>query len=627
MNVDLQTLKNKGHNFALGFSALGVVFGDIGTSPLYTMQACFSGALSPTPEHVLGVVSLILWALVIVVSIKYALVVMSISNRGEGGIMSLTALAGTAAKQAGKNTTLIAFFGIAGVSLFFGDSLITPAISVLSAVEGLSVIAPHFGVMVVPISIVILITLFFFQRHGTHNVGSYFAPVMILWFLVIGFLGLQEITRAPEILNAANPKYALALLFEHGFFSFVVLSFIILSFTGAEALYADMGHFGPFPIRCAWFFLVFPALILNYAGQGALLLKTPEAASNPFYMLVPEHFLLAMILLSSMATVIASQAVISGTFSIVQQLIHLGLLPRMAVQHTSSSQYGQIYIPQVNWIICVGVLLLVAIFRTSGALSGAYGFSVMGTMFATTLLIFSVMHYSWGWKSIKAAAALLPFFVVDLSFFGASFTKISEGGWVPLGLGVIAAIIFFSWHRGRAVVLAHHHKRSHKLETFAEEIKYQAILRVPGTAIYLANLRATTPAIMLNNIRHNKVLHKRVIVLNIQSESEPRVPEGYRLSSQKLPNGFWQATLHYGFMERPNVLEDLQKHMVLDDPLNNEEVSYFVGRNVFVESETPMRPAWSKKLFLWLSNHSMDNFEYLRIPSEKVVEIGIQVAV
>ncbi len=628
MSPDIIPTEKKSPQAMLALAALGIVFGDIGTSPLYAMQECFAHGLPPDPVNVFGITSLIFWSLTIVVSLKYVLIVMRADNRGEGGILALMALAtsGARRKRNGR-VSLIALIGLCGASLFFGDSIITPAISVLSAVEGLNVAAPHMQELVLPLTVLILLMLFLFQSKGTQMVGNYFGPIMVVWFVVLGALGLRSIVANPAILAAVNPAYALDIVFHHGWMSFVILGAVLLAFTGAEALYADMGHFGLKPIRMAWVGVVMPALLLNYFGQGALLLANPEAISNPFYLLVPKELMLWMVGLAAMATVIASQAVISGTFSVVQQAMHLDFLPRFTVRHTSAQEFGQIYMPQINWLLCCGVLLLVVLFRSSGALANAYGFAVAGTMFSTALLVYSVARNIWRWPWLLSVAVLGFILAVDLMFFISATLKIPDGGWLPLGIGAAMLTIFITWRQGRDVVRAHRRIRSRRLEAFLETVTPDRPLRVLGTAVYLFSLRSLMPSALTSNLHHNKVLHDRVIILTIVTEEEPRVPDENRITVQAMGKGMWQVELHYGFMERPDVVKDLETYLMADCPLNLNETSFFIGHDVFVEGTHSLRPQWRGKLFLWMSNHAVDAYEYFRIPPDMVVELRVQVEV
>ena len=625
MNSDAESNHNNTRSLTIG--ALGIVFGDIGTSPLYAVQECFAHGLEATRENILGVISLIFWGLMIIVSLKYIFIVMRANNRGEGGILALTAMAMGGARRQGLGLRIIVLIGLFGAALFFGDSMITPAISVLSAVEGLNIAAPQLQPFILPIAAIILVCLFLFQRLGTKQVGGHFGPVMLVWFLVIGIMGLQSIIARPQILEALNPVHALSLIAAHGLVGSAVLGAVLLAFTGAEALYADMGHFGRKPIRNAWFLVVLPTLLLSYFGQGALLIDQPTAVANPFYLLVPPEFMLSMVGLAALATVIASQSVISGTFSLVQQAMQLDYLPRFNIQHTSEDTAGQIYIPQINWLLCFMVLLLVVLFRSSGALSNAYGFAVAGTMLSTTILVFSVARNVWHWKLWATALLMCPLLAIDSMFFLTATAKIPDGGWLPLIIGIGVFTIFMTWKQGRAVVRNHRRITSRKLESFLIDLAPDHPVRVEGTAIYLSSVRFVVPQALLSNLRHNKVLHDRVIILNVRSEEEPRVPDEQRVTVKHLGKGFWQVVMYYGFMERPDVVNDLQTYLLADCPIDMTETSFFIGHDMFVEGLHPLKPFWREKLFLWLSNHAAAAFQYFRIPTEQVVELGIRIEV
>lgn len=625
LSADTTERKSPMHLLALG--ALGIVFGDIGTSPLYAVQECFAHGLTPEPDNILGVISLIFWSITMVVSLKYCFIMMRAGNKGEGGILALMALARSGGRHKRQGLSGIMLIGLCGAALFFGDSMITPAISVLSAVEGLNIAAPQMHEFILPITVMILVLLFLFQSQGTQRVGAYFGPIMVLWFFVIGIVGLRAIIQEPQILAAVNPYYALKLVTTHGWLAFSVMGAALLCFTGAEALYADMGHFGPKPIRYAWFGLVMPGLMLNYFGQGALLIAKPEAASNPFYLMVPSEFTLSMVGLAALATVIASQAMISATFSVVQQAMQLDFLPRFTVRHTSAREYGQIYIPQINWLLCAAVVLLVILFRSSGALANAYGFAVVGTILAGSILVYSVMRNVWHWSRALSVLVIAPFLVVDTTFFATAAAKIPDGGWLPLCIGLVIFTVFITWRQGRDIIRANRHTRSRQLEAFIASVKPEAPLRVSGTAVYLSSIRGLMSPAMASNLRHNKVLHERVIALTLVTEGEPRVPDEHRVTITTLGKGFWQVVLHYGFMERPDLINDLQTYLLADCPFDMKETSFFIGHDIFVEGEHAMRPQWRKQLFLWLANHAEDASSYFRIPTEHVVKLGVQIEV
>lgn len=627
----------------LALGALGVVFGDIGTSPLYAIQECFAHGLTPEPANVLGVVSLIFWGLTIVVSIKYALLIMRADNHGEGGVFSLLALTLRAARRArdeekDKNKSEVVdrdknairhimLIGMCGAALFFGDSMVTPAISVLSAVEGLNVLTPQLHNLVMPIAIIILVTLFVLQRYGSQRIGNSFGPIMVGWFLCLALLGICSIVHQPTILHALNPIYALMLIGGHGWLSFAILGAALLAFTGGEALYADMGHFGLKSIRLAWYGLAMPALVINYLGQGALILSTPESAVNPFYLLVPKIMILPMIVLTSLATVIASQAVISGTFSIVRQAIQMDYLPRFSVVHTSSLEMGQVYLPKVNLILCISVVMLVLIFRSSSALAGAYGFAVGGAMLVDTMLASYVARRVWRWGTLLATLIFAPFLGFDLVFFTTAAAKIPEGGWLPLTVGAVILIIFITWRQGHTIVSNLREGRHERLESLVDRVTPERPNRTLGTSVYLAATRSLVPPALSSALHHYQTLRENVIVLKIVKEDLPFVEKHDKATIHSLGKGFWQVAFHYGFAEKPSVADDLRKYMARFPEVDLENLTFIVGRSIFVKGPSVMKPRWSKKLFLWLANHVEEEFNYSRIPSEQLVQIGSQIEV
>jgi KUP system potassium uptake protein len=611
----------------LSVGALGVVFGDIGTSPLYAIKECFAHGLTLEPANILGVLSLIFWGLVVIVSIKYLFIVMRADNKGEGGILALTSLAINSARRHGLQVGAITIIGLCGAALFIGDSALTPAISVLSAVEGIAIIENSLSAYVLPLAVLILVLLFMFQKHGTALVGKLFGPVMIVWFVTIGMLGLNAILRQPDVLQALNPMWGLVLIKEHSWLSFAVLGAVLLAFTGAEALYADLGHFGLKAIRIAWFFAAMPGLVLNYFGQGALLLTDPSAASNPFYLLAPKELLVPFIVLATLATVIASQAVITGAFSIVQQAMQLDFLPRFNVRHTSATEVGQIYIPEINWVLCFCVLVLVFLFRDSNALANAYGFAVVGTMLCTTLLVYTVVRHQWNWLIVPALVLIAPFLAIDAAMFITVLLKVPHGGWVALLTGVIAFVVFITWRQGRDVVRTYRRTISRRLDAFIHDLRPDHPVRVPGTAVYMSSLKGVVPQALMSNLQHNKVLHERVFILTIITEEDPRVPEEGRAIIKPLDQGFWQITLHYGFMETPNIRRDLDTYLLADCPMQLTETSFFIGRDIYVGGAHSLKPVWRNQLFLWLSNNATAAMNYFNIPASRVVEVGIQIEV
>ncbi len=609
-------------------AVLGVVYGDIGTSPLYAFKASlklFSERVVTSTE-VMGILSLIFWSLVLVVTIKYVTLVMRADNKGEGGILALMALAQRVSTNTRVRSTL-GLIGIAGACLFFGDGVITPAISVLSAVEGLEVSAPDLKEYVLPISAVVIVALFAVQVRGTGSVGRVFGPVMAVWFLVIGALGIMEIARFPYVLLSISPTYALALCIQYKALAFIVLGAVVLCVTGAEALYADMGHFGAAPIRLTWTVFVLPCLVLNYFGQGALTLANPKAAENPFFLLGPEWLRLPMVILATFATVIASQALISGAYSMTRQCMQLGFLPRMTVRHTSDISEGQIYVPQVNAALAVGVLILVFAFRTSDNLAAAYGIAVTGTFLCTAVLALVVFRRQFGWPRWAAAGVFGFFFLLDGVFFAANALKIPEGGWVPLILGLALMALMTSWKRGRDLLLARWKQDSLPLASFLARLPQSRTVRVPGLAVFLTGNPDYVPAALLHNLKHNKVLHERVLFVTVENLDEPSVVPTRRTEVHELASGIHRVALRYGFMESPDIpsaLEALRDRGVAFDSM---QASYFLGREVLVPAMVPKMPWWRLWLFLVMARNAVPATEFFRIPSDRVVELGVRVAI
>jgi len=607
---------------------LGVVYGDIGTSPLYAFRAAlllFSNT-EITRVEVMGILSLIFWSLVLIVTVKYVMLVMHADNRGEGGILALMALAQRVCQNSRMRESL-GMVGIVGASLFFGDGAITPAISVLSAVEGLEVSAPGLQQYVLPISAVVIVVLFAVQWRGTGSVGRMFGPVMMVWFLVIGVLGAIEIVHHREILFALSPTYAVTLCVQYKELAFVVLGAVVLCVTGAEALYADMGHFGAPAIRRVWTFFVLPCLVLNYFGQGALVLGHPEAATNPFFLLGPHWVRLPLVVLATCATVIASQALISGAYSVARQCVQLGFLPRMTVRHTSSVEEGQIYMPQVNAVLLLGVLLLVVVFKTSDNLAAAYGIAVTGTFLCTCILAMVVFRRQFGWSRLAAVTVFGFFFIVDLIFFLANAMKIPEGGWVPLVLGLCLMALMTSWKRGRDLILQRWRQDSLPLGSFLGRLPQSRTIRVPGMAVFLTGNPDYVPGALLHNLKHNKVLHERVLFVTVLNVDEPEVGPEQRTTVEELAPGIHRITLRYGFMESPNIpraLEDLRDHGVTFEPM---QTSYFLSREVIVPAMVPKMPLWRLWLFLAMFRNAVPVIEFFRIPSDRVVELGVRVAI
>lgn len=611
---------------ALVIGALGVVYGDVGTSPLYTMKEIFSGphGVQPSAENVLGILSLIFWSLIFVISIKYVLFVMSASNRGEGGIMALMALALRRRYKRHQRGYVIAL-GLFGTALFYGDGVITPAISVLSAVEGLQVATPSLQAYVIPLAIAVLIGLFLFQRHGTERVGLLFGPIMCIWFVTLAWLGWLSVRENLAVLQALNPVYGMRFFIEHGTHAFIALGAVVLALTGAEALYADMGHFGKRPIQIAWFTLVLPALVLNYFGQGALILRDAAAVQNPFYLLLPAWGVYPMVGLATVATVIASQAVISGAFSITSQAMQLGYIPRMIIVHTSSSSIGQIFVPAMNRTLLLLVTGTVLVFQTSGNLAAAYGIAVTGTMIITTLLALVVALDTWKWPPLWAGALGVLFLTIDGSFFSANLLKIPQGGWFPLVVGAIIFTLMSTWRRGREVLFHHLQKAAVSLSGFIADISDNPPLaRVPGTAVFMTARHLSMPHALQRNFEHNRVLHERIILLTVLTEDVPYISEEERVEIDKLEQGFYRVTAKQGFMETPDVLTILHlcRRQGLDVDVRN--ATFFIGRETLMPSDKPDLNPWQEKIFLFLFRNSSSPIQFFNIPPERVVEIGAQ---
>ncbi len=604
--------------------ALGVVYGDIGTSPIYTLRECLKAAGGTVqPEVVLGLLSLIFWSVMIVVTLKYVLFVMRADNDGEGGIMALLGLAAHTETDQRRRTALL-MVGIAGAALFYGDGMITPAISVLSAIEGLQVATPGLAPYVVPITVAVLIGFFVVQSRGSERIGAYFGPVMTVWFAVLAVGGLMHIVRDPGVLAAVNPLYALSFLSGHGWTGFLALGSVFLAMTGAEALYADMGHFGRGPIRLDWFAFVLPALMLNYFGQGALVLAHPEALDNPFYRMFPDWTLYPLVLLATAATVIASQAVISGAFSLSQQAMQLSLLPRLDVRQTSDTAIGQVYVPQINWLLMVCVIGLVLAFRSSDNLAAAYGIAVAGTMVITTGLLALVARRVWRWSVPVTVAVMGSLLVVDLAFFAANAVKIPQGGWFPLLIGAVVFTLMSTWRRGRQIVLERTSEDNPPLAQFIAQLDPERMPRVDGTAVYLAARREAAPYSLMDNLKHNKVLHNRIVLLTVVTERVPSVPEAERMTVEPLDKGFVQMTLRFGFAEAPAVPAALEAHQA-EFPVNIAETSFFLGRETPVGTVRPELPVWREKLYAFLGRNAVSASDYFQIPPKRVIELGTQV--
>ena len=612
----------------LTLGTIGVVFGDIGTSPLYAVKEIFKEHLTMDSTHILGALSLIFWSLMLVVALKYTVFIMRANNKGEGGVMALTALALSTAKDNASKRQFIMIIGLLGATLFYGDSIITPAISVLGAVEGLNVIAKPLEHFVIPITLFVLTFLFMIQKRGTAKIGKLFAPVMCIWFVSLAVMGINQIIEQPQVLAAVNPYYGIHLLNELGVKGFLVMGAVVLVLTGAEALYADMGHFGLKPIRYAWFGFVFPALLCNYFGQGALLLQHPEAIENPFYLLAPSWALYPLLILSTLATVIASQAVISGAFSMTKQAIQLGYCPRMKVLHTSESEIGQIYVPTINWILMFAVFVLVLSFESSSNLASAYGIAVTGTMIITTVLSFIVIRAMWRWNSIASYTFLIVFFVVDFVFLSSNSLKILSGGWLPLAVGGLLFLLMTTWIQGRAFLSAALEEKKVTFEELEEKIKTSKLVAVEGTAIYLAKTLHGIPQVLLNNLEHNRVIHEKIVVLTIVTTEEPFIDDKdkqIKIRQFGSEGQFYRVKLYFGFKESPDVRYALNLAIKKGLDVDLKDVSFFVGNEHLTFKNRSQFPIWRRELFLFMFKNAGNAIDFFKIPVEKVVELGVRV--
>ena len=613
---------------ALSLAALGVVYGDIGTSPLYAMRECFHGphAVVPSASNVLGVLSLIFWSLVVVITIKYLAFVMRADNRGEGGILALTSLVTRLqeARPRGSRWALVAM-GLFGAALLYGDGMITPAISVLSAVEGLEVATPFFAPYVVPLTIAILVVLFLLQRIGTAGMGRLFGPVTLVWFAVLAALGAAHVIRAPGVLVAVSPLHGFDFFLRNGWHGFLVLGSVFLVVTGGEALYADMGHFGRSPIRRVWFAVVLPALVVNYFGQGALLLSNPEAAHNPFYRLAPAWALYPLVALATAATVIASQAVITGAFSLTRQAVQLGYSPRLEIRHTSPTEIGQIYMPFVNWGLMLACIGLVLGFGSSSRLAAAYGVAVTTTMVVTTILFFVVLRERRGWSLWKAALLCLLFLVVDLAFFGANIIKVADGGWFPLAVAAAVFLLMTTWKKGRRVLGERLRAKSVPLADFIGGLKARRLVRVPGTAVFMYGNAEGVPPALLHNIEHNKVLHERVVILMVETKEVSHVKPGERVEVEPRGEGFYRVSVRYGFMEDPDIPAALRQAEEYGLEFRPEETTYFLGRETLIATEKEGLSPWRGELFATMARNARRATIFFRIPPDRVIEVGTQV--
>lgn len=613
---------------ALTLGTIGVVFGDIGTSPLYAVKEIFREHLTMDVSHILGALSLIFWSLMLVVALKYALFIMRANNKGEGGVMALTALALSTAKDKAGKRKFIMIIGLLGATLFYGDSIITPAISVLGAMEGLNVVAKPLEHFVVPLTLLVLTFLFMIQDKGTAAVGKLFSPVMCIWFICLAVMGINQIIEQPQVLTALNPFYAIHLLDELGWRGFLVMGAVVLVLTGAEALYADMGHFGLKPIRYAWFGFVFPSLLCNYFGQGALLLNHPEAIENPFYLLAPSWALYPLLVLSTLATVIASQAVISGAFSMTKQAIQLGYCPRMTVLHTSESEIGQIYVPTINWLLMFTVFIIVLSFESSSNLASAYGIAVTGTMIITTVLSFIVIRATWQWSAASSYLFLISFFVIDFIFLSSNSLKIISGGWLPLAVGGFLFLLMTTWIRGRAMLSNVLDEKKVLFEELEEHIATKKLVTVEGTAIYLTRSLHGIPPVLFNNLQHNHVIHKQVIVLTLVTIEEPYIDDEdkkVKIRTFGTNDQFYRVKLYFGFKETPDIREALSLAIHKGLKINEEDVSFFVGNEHITFKKDNKMSIWRRNIFLFLFRNAGSAVDFFKIPVDKVIELCVRV--
>ncbi len=614
--------------WALTLGSIGVVYGDIGTSPLYAMRESVLAAAGPgnpaSETVVFGILSLIIWALFLVVTAKYVLILLRADNNGEGGTLALMALA---SRVVGHGNGFIILLGVISGALFYGDAIITPALSVLSAVEGIKTVTPAFEPYVVPITVLILIVLFAVQSRGTAKVAAVFGPLTLIWFVALATAGLWHIGQNPTVLKAFNPHYGIDFLLHHGLIGFFTLGAVFLVVTGSEALYADLGHFGRGPIRMAWLTVVLPALTINYLGQGALVLADPKAIENPFFLMFPKWALVPMVLLATAATVIASQAVITGAYSLTRQAIQLGLLPRLEIRHTSESLFGQIYMPRVNTLLLIGVLLLVLLFRSSSALASAYGIAVTGTMVVTALMAIVVIHKVWRWPLIGALTLIVPFLLIDLTFLAANMLKIAEGGWMPLALGALVMVLMYTWRRGSRLLVLKTRKLEIPLETLVASLEKKPPMRVPGTAVFLTADPAFAPTALMHSLKHYKVLHEKNVILTIETADTPRVDLSERVRIDPVGETFMRVVLRFGFMEQPNVPKALAIARASGWTFDIMSTSFFLSRRLLRRAANSGMPGWQDRLFIALSRTANDATDYFQIPTGRVVEVGTQVTV
>lgn len=613
--------------WALALGALGVVFGDIGTSPLYALRECFTHnpSLGLTEANILGILSLIFWTLVIIINVKYMWFVMRADNKGEGGILSLMALATAGTLEDSRRRIIFLMMGIFGAALLFGDGIITPAITVLSAVEGLQFATPVFSQYVVPITALIIFAIFMVQRFGTAKIGTVFGPIILVWFLAIAASGIGAILDNPHVLLALNPYYAFEFFLENGQLSLIILGTVVLVVTGGEALYADMGHFGKTPVRRAWFAIAFPCLVLNYLGQGAFLLKHPEGIQNPFYLMVPEWAQVGMVILATLAAIIASQALISGVFSLSRQAVQMGFAPRMQIIHTSSREIGQIYIPFINWLLMIGVLWLVFTFKSSSNLASAYGVAVTATMTITTILLYFVARHLWNWTRPKTALMIGLFLLIDMAFLFPNLLKIESGGWVPLAVGAVIYLLMSTWRKGRRILANHLKERSISIEDFLQKITLNPPLRVPGSAIYMSGELWGVPVPLLHNLKHNKVLHETIALLTIRTVEVPFVAKKERVQIDTLGSQFYRIVADYGFMETPKIKHILEACREKGIPFSIQETTFVLGRETILPTGDPNLPVWREKIFAVMSRNAERPTAFFKIPPNQVIEVGIQV--
>lgn len=620
-------MKSKQPLSTLTIAAIGVVFGDIGTSPLYALKEIFNGhhPLDVTEANILGLLSMVFWAIMVLVSIKYVAIIMRADNRGEGGSLALLALITEKAEHSPTLKWVVTMLGIFAAALFFGDSMITPAISVLSAVEGLEIIAPTLKQFIIPITVGVLTGLFIIQKRGTGLVGLFFGPIMILWFGALGILGIIQIIQNPNVLIGLNPSYAFHFIINHPKLAFLALSAVVLAVTGGEALYTDMGHFGRLPIRMAWFGFVMPALVLNYFGQGALLLIDPEAIQNPFYLLAPDWALIPMVILATVATVIASQAVISGAFSVARQAVQMGLLPRMTIVHTSGKEEGQIFVPFTNWSLYIAVVALVIGFKSSSNLAAAYGIAVTGTMLIDTVLVSFVMVLIWRWSKILTAMVVVPLLLIDIAFFSANALKIPDGGWFPLAIGLISFTVLTTWLRGRKLVAEEMSKHIIPMDAFIQSI--DDVHRVSGTAVFMTASKDGVPSALLHNLKHNQILHERVVLMTIKTTDTPTVDNKDRISIVDLGKGFVRIIVRYGFMENPDIPKALNLCAALGQEFEMMSTTFYLSRETIVLAPKRFYALWRAFLFKLMAKNATSATSYFKIPPNRVVELGTQLVI